>query len=228
MSKKINWSFHQVIELWRGCCRSLLIFFLLAFTIILSTAKNGFSQEFSSLSKYDSIFSEACGPVNLYFALLLLGKEPIIEDMLDRCLETESGQTSFKYLQQMAEKHGVATLCVKMNIRALRNLQQLAILNMTKKKGNHFVLYAGWVDGKCKILDATRDKDFLQYIERDELKQIWDGNIMVLSKEPLSLSMFTNIGAGQTIGKGVLGGVAIAVIILSILKLIVWCRSQAI
>jgi hypothetical protein len=140
-------------------------------------------------ASYDPYFSLACGPVNLYLALRLLGKSPTLEEVCVSCSSGDLGRADFAGIKRTAEKYGLSVVCAKLNVPALKALNDLAILHLTVPEGGHFVLSKGWRNNRFDILDATRPvKGSLEYhLSSAELARIWDGNAMVLSSGPIVL-----------------------------------------
>jgi len=168
---------------------SLFVSAFVILAIITLSAKVSLSQDHTPLARYDPIFSNSCGPVNLYFALRLLGTDANLVQILQQCNAIQNaGQTSFTELKQAAEGYGVNTFCAKMNLTALKDLKAPALLHLINPR-EHFVVYAGWVNEHCKILDATgfRRGTHIRYMQPRMLKKNWDGSVLVLSKEPVLL-----------------------------------------
>jgi len=179
------------------------------------------AQDGNGLARYDPVFVRACGPVNLYLALRLLGKSADFEDVYEDCGTDSLGHTNFAALREAAEKQGARVCCARMNILALRKLKHLAILHFIRPQGGHFVVFKGHKEARFEILDATLDTNdgFVHYLKAQELHRLWDKNLMILSSGPIYLRRES--GRAQTILVGMAAGsigAAAIVLLVGILR----------
>ena len=138
----------------------------------------------------DKIYRKACGPVNLYISFRMLGYVVPINELFGVSGMTEEGKTTFAGLSRAADHYELHTISLEGDTHFLKNLDMLALLHLKRKDLTHFVLFAGYKDGKYKIIDGTKissGKPIL-FLSECDLKEVWTGKLMIISKIPIIIS----------------------------------------
>lgn len=165
-------------------------------------------------AEYDPIFAHACGPVNLYLGMRLLGIAVDFDSILTSCDMDGYGQTSLAALEKAAREHGACVLSMKTDLRVLVKLRESAILHVMKPK-DHFLLYGGFGDGRIKIFDGTQTRvSITTFMKPAELARIWDGNMMIISRIPVRIPRKEE--GGRTVRAGLGAGIIVGLVFVLI------------
>ena len=150
----------------------------------------------------DKIYRKSCGPVNLYIAFRMLGYVVPIDKLFEVSGMTEKGKTTFSGLSQTAKHFELHTVSLEGDTHFLKNLDMPALLHLKRKDLTHFVLFAGYQDGKYKIIDGTKISagKYTLFLSERDLKEVWTGKLMIISKYPIVTS-----DSGCFFQKGLIG-----------------------
>jgi hypothetical protein len=164
------------------------------------------------LARYDPVFGHACGPVNLYAGLRILGKDVDFGEVVSKCNLDGYGQSDLATLEKVAASFGVSARSVHMNVRSLKAWDGLAILHLVEPR-DHFVLYTGTVDGKFRLVDGThrRKEPVMRLVSGRDLHKVWDGNALIIASHEINVAS----GAGPTAFLAPVGvGLALGLVVL--------------
>ncbi len=168
----------------------------------------GPQAEPESLATYDPVFSYACGPINLYAAMRILGKDVDFRQVINECNLDGRGQSDLAILERTARELGLFAQSVHMDMESLKRLNALALLHVPKPR-EHFVLYTGIVDGRFRLIDGTygENKAAITYLPPRQLRREWDGNALIIALDaPVvnqrgnAASLYTGIPVGLVFG----------------------------
>jgi rhodanese-related sulfurtransferase len=131
-----------------------------------------------------------CGIHAVYTASILLGGEPRMADLLDpKYVGSEKG-SSIAELEKAAAMLGLHSLTLgKLMPGDLRRAEWPIVLhtraNLSSAEYNHFVLFAGFDGERAIVLDGAKG---MKLWTLADLSSRWDGNGLILSKEPIDVS----------------------------------------
>jgi hypothetical protein len=169
-----------------------------------------------AFGRYDPVFGNACGAVNLYGALRILGKDADFEQVVSSCNLDGYGRSDLAILEKTAAAFGLSAQCVQMNVGSLRAWDGLAILHMVKPR-DHFVLCTGTVEGKFRLLDGThrRHEPAARLVSGRDLQKVWDGNALALALHEIDIrkgvrpALFVApVAGGLALGLALLGAIS--------------------
>jgi ABC-type bacteriocin/lantibiotic exporter with double-glycine peptidase domain len=127
-----------------------------------------------------------CGPRSLLAICELLGIEANLKELSKFSSMDETGTTMLG-LSQAAKRKGLKVIGAKMGIEELARLKTPSIVHV---KDNHFFVVERFEKGKFRIISPPKEPYCLT---KEELSQIWDGNVLIISREPPSDTEEPNI-----------------------------------
>ncbi len=130
--------------------------------------------------------NKECGPRSLLVICQILGVEADLEELCHLSSMSEQGTTMLG-LYQAAECKGLKAEGMKMGVEELARLGTLSIVHT---KSNHFFIVERFRKGKFRIIDHPKTP---YYLTKEKLYEVWDGNVLVISRKPPSKTKEPNI-----------------------------------
>jgi predicted double-glycine peptidase len=118
-----------------------------------------------------------CGPRSLLLICQVLGVKANLEEISRLASINEMGTTMLG-LSQAAQRKGLKAMGAKMDIEKLARLKSPSIAHI---KDNHFFVVERFEKSKFRIISPPKEP---YYLTKERLSQIWDGNVLVISKKP--------------------------------------------
>ncbi len=134
-----------------------------------------------------------CGIRSVFTAAILLGDEPLFTDVLQPEFVGSERGSSIAELERAARKLGLHAMPVTgLTTQDLRCSKSPIVLHvmtaLSSANYDHFVLFAGYDGEKAAIYDGTNG---LRFWTLAEIASRWDGNALVLSKQPIQITDLT-------------------------------------
>jgi hypothetical protein len=174
----------------KGLMLMRLFILIITCTMFFSPVVNANSKnelENNLFAQYDRIFSKACGPVNTYWALRILGSNISAYDVFQSFTISEEGVTTFEDISKVVSKFGFHAACVRTNVNFLKKLNCIALLHMKTGEESHFVIFDGYQNGAFMLLDGTKSvkQKQIEFLTVSEIEKLWTGNILIISPQPI-------------------------------------------
>lgn len=136
-----------------------------------------------------------CGLYCLYSVFKLEGKQVNFKNLIKPEYLGSIKGSSMTELEQAAKDFGLNVAPLgRLTTQDLKSITSPAILHVKssieKKDYDHFVLYMGNRDGKALIFDPPGEPTLVEF---GQVAPIWDGNALVVSSRPLSLSQLASL-----------------------------------
>ena len=147
---------------------------LLSVHTLQGSEKHNLSDDFSNQSDIQLLWKQAevmCGPQSLWQIAHVYGRKESLNTVATMAGTHLQYGTTVKGMVEAAEKMGLQATVMKTNVNALSQDQRVAILLLTKRTINHYVILDKIENDSVRLLDGIKFID----LSIKELKSIWDG-----------------------------------------------------
>jgi len=162
--------------------RPLLLTLIGMFGLTLTVTNIVWTKEYD-----EAFYARMCGPLSLSIICEMLGQEVAPETIvqlagaIDEAGEVRASGTSMKELADVAHKLGFKAVGMKMRLKNLGALGAPAIAHTTKNGRNHFLVVAGVIKDKIRLIEVDGST---QLLSQNEFSNIWNGTVLAISKPP--------------------------------------------
>lgn len=137
------------------------------------------ANEVSATEGSDFSIEMMCGPNCLWQIGRAFGKTHSLGAIAHMAGTRPPTGTTVAGMLEAAEKMGLPAVAVKTNIRTLSKDARVAILLLTLKAGNHYVILDTIEDGEVRLLDGAKFRN----LSTDQLTSVWKGYAILVGGE---------------------------------------------
>ncbi len=207
-----------VRNMWRNCIRtraSLAVTVLCAWILVgepIVGAADGAGPDHSQLAPIADIgYKDACGPIACYYALTALGLQTTLDQTAKSCGWTAGSMTQFEKMAAVLSSYPqVRVHPVRVSPTQLEAFVSqpgcVAILPVRKGSDeiNHAVCVTSAKNGNLHCADYP---DLERQMSPDALRQVWDGEALLVERRPLAFGKVEWILAAVfVVGLAILAG----------------------